>query len=103
MELISNPPCGGAVASSEAGNSDRRAFRNHSYCRLLAVRLAEAVFSIVNGELVHHNFSVPSSRRQTARESNFKDLLGHVLVIQPFMTAFFSDYWYSSESTDFTR
>lgn len=60
-------------------------------------------FTIRNGELVHHNFPVPPTLDPGRDRFGIKPFLGHFAAVDQFMTALFSDSWFSSDGAKFVR
>lgn len=58
-------------------------------------------FTIDNGELVHHNLPVPLMSDPGRDRLGIKPFLGHFAAVDQFMTAFFSDSWFSSDGVRF--
>jgi hypothetical protein len=60
-------------------------------------------FLVEKGELVAHNQPVPLPSEPVHDPFAIKAFLAHSIIIDRFMTAFFSDQWFSSNRGGFTR
>jgi hypothetical protein len=58
-------------------------------------------FTVENGTLVQHNEPVPRQRDPGRDRFGIKPFLGHFAIADQFMTAFFSNSWFSSDGTSY--
>jgi hypothetical protein len=58
-------------------------------------------FTVENGALVQHNEPVPRVSDPDHDRFGIKSVLGHLAIADQFMTAFFSNSWFSSDGTSY--
>jgi hypothetical protein len=60
-------------------------------------------FTVTDGRLVGHNQPVPKIHEPDDDKFGLKSILGHSIMVDRVMMAFFNDFWFSSGESKFTR
>jgi hypothetical protein len=65
--------------------------------------MAKPFFTVENAKLVLHNHPVPNTVETGAQSSDGKWILARSIVVDRFMSAFFSDFWFTGGRSTFKR